>query len=240
MTDPTDPTGSNRGGSRRRSQNSSNLSRAARRLAAAEGISYMAARERVIAARAAKGPDAAPVPQRFAVQISDGIGFSADVWLLEDLFPEMEAAVTADPGAGAWAGDTWTIAALDVRRGDLVFADALGRFELSGGSLGNPGCDECGSADAAVRDGDTYLCSVAAAERGLGSLCGHCGGLLTSDDVALHARGCPVHPLADADREAVRRCPGGPHLGGPEHPDGEAFCSLCGAQFTDIEHGVDR
>ena len=38
-------------------------------------------------------------------------------------------------------------------------ADADGNFTLSDGSLGNPGCDRCGTWDAAIRSGDEYVCS---------------------------------------------------------------------------------
>lgn len=47
----------------------------------------------------------------------------------------------------------------------VVFADQDGDFLLSDGSFGNPGCDECGSEDAIVRVGTTYLCGAGWNER---------------------------------------------------------------------------
>lgn len=43
--------------------------------------------------------------------------------------------------------------------------DANGDFMLSDGTLGNPGCDECGELDAVIRIGGTYLCATGWAER---------------------------------------------------------------------------
>ena len=47
-----------------------------------------------------------------------------------------------------------------------------GRFALSDGSLGNPGCDECGEADAVVRHEGRYLCAEAARVAGVTHECG--------------------------------------------------------------------
>ena len=48
-----------------------------------------------------------------------------------------------------------------------VWADHNGQFVLSDGSLGNPGCDECGQEDAVVRHEGRYLCATAARAAGV-------------------------------------------------------------------------
>ena len=49
----------------------------------------------------------------------------------------------------------------------VVWVDLDGEFVLRDGSVGNPGCDECGEYDAVVCINGTYLCEPAAAERGV-------------------------------------------------------------------------
>lgn len=53
---------------------------------------------------------------------------------------------------------------LELRSADsqTIWADRNGQFALSDGSLGNPGCDECGQEDAVVRHEGRYLCATAA------------------------------------------------------------------------------
>jgi hypothetical protein len=92
------------------------------------------------------------------------------------------AFVTARPGDGASTTSTRLEAdetdvdviadrlarvAADVLPPKAVWADHDGTFVLSDGSVGNPGCDECGQHDAVVRVDGTYLCDTAAAEAGV-------------------------------------------------------------------------
>lgn len=173
------------------SKNRTNRQRAARRLAAATDLSYAAALEllrsvevvpdlddpaavaELLAARnrrtgAADAP--AGVTGRFEVTIDDRIGHTRDVLDAVDLWPDMADAITAAPEAPSWSGETggsaWTVrpewAAVLERVAEPTWADEDGNFTLRGGGSGNPGCDECGSADAVVHLEGTYLCRAAA------------------------------------------------------------------------------
>lgn len=44
---------------------------------------------------------------------------------------------------------------------DIVLPNEQGDFELSDGSYGNPGCDECGMFDAAFKYNGSYYCDNA-------------------------------------------------------------------------------
>lgn len=104
-----------------------------------------------------------------------------------------------------------------------VWADDKGQFVLSSGKLGNPGCDDCGEADAVVRHNGRYLCADAAEEAGIRKsnssagptedlCCQECSNPCGIDDdgIAYHLNedGATDHDL-DADHVAI------PDLDGP-------------------------
>lgn len=76
--------------------------------------------------------------------------------------------------AGTPVGGQWAPAAHSEPEVELLspdsrttWADRNGQFVLSDGSLGNPGCDECGQEDAVVRHEGRYLCANAARAAGV-------------------------------------------------------------------------
>lgn len=183
------------------SKNRTNRQRAARTLAARSDLSYAAALEllrsvaeipdlddpaalaALLATRpATSGEHAAVLADRYDVTITDDIGHSRDVLDTVELWPDMVAAITAAPDAVTWSGQTdgstWTVhpAWAAGLGGDVTWADADGEFELTGGGFGNPGCDGCGTYDAVVRVGRTYLCATGAAalEEGSAEPAPHC------------------------------------------------------------------
>ncbi len=69
------------------------------------------------------------------------------------------------PTGGQWRGMTRPEGA--ALSAPTVWADDNGQFVLSDGHYGNPGCDDCGEADAVVRHNGKYLCASAAEEAGI-------------------------------------------------------------------------
>lgn len=49
----------------------------------------------------------------------------------------------------------------------IIWADEAGEFELSDGSFGNPGCDECGQEDAVAYVNGAYLCESGCEDAGI-------------------------------------------------------------------------
>jgi hypothetical protein len=73
------------------------------------------------------------------------------------------------PAGGQWAPAAHSEPEVELRSPDspTTWADRNGQFVLSDGSLGNPGCDECGQEDAVVRHEGRYLCANAARAAGV-------------------------------------------------------------------------
>lgn len=218
--------------------NRTHTTRAARALAAHSHLGYQAALTLVRRARVAPRPEvfddpanvarfiaehqgpaaAAPLAvarfagRRFDVELNDSIGHTRDTWLFDDLFDDMRTAVEADPAAGVWVSEEegrWTVKSAASAPADIVWADSNGEFTLANGATGNPGCDECGTLDAAARVDGTYLCATELTRRGIG---------------------LPVQPDGPADDDEDdegERCSGcGANLA---HDAGEGYDGCCGS-----------
>lgn len=214
-------------------RNRTHLSRAARKLTEVSELSYQQALEVLrnlpavppldrfndpeYVATLVAAPAGSPQPgfvldEHYRVTINDELGHTEDVWISAALFPEMVDAITADPGAGRWTGETWTVTNMTESFSlDVVWSDEGFGFVLSDGSLGNPGCDHCGSADAVARVNGTYLCGEAL-PADLVERCDECDHLVRVDTMmsSMHGRYCSlnssneVKPAPDPDVERAR------------------------------------